>query len=1497
MSAQLVSRWERQNLVNLVEDLRHAGFPVGTSELIDATALLLALRDRALDLDDPTRLRSRLRPVFCKSAEQQQQFDAIFDEWWSRLTLTYRPPTPSASAGRAAQSSDTGRRLTPAWLAAVVVGAIAVIYLVAYAAYTFWPRPPIPPAPPTNVPGPSQSSQSLAGGVPKSGPGNSNRVEADRLLPAVRDNVEIRPRWIWLVGALPLCALVSISLPLLVLSRTRLRRRSEPMFLDLAPLTVEARRLVPPMSSAITDRLARHVRSHGIDIERFARRPTLDIRRTIEATLRNHGIPTLRWSVARVRPSYVVLIDVANERDPRGRLFYQWAERLRREGLDVELLLLRRTVSPRTTGDSATGHAASAESTTAESLRVCPAGLAGRAAEQGMPLTRLRAPAFGERLIVVSDGDPLVDVEGRWRTEALRAGLHRWRDRVLFTPVEPRDWGVREEAIERAERVADPGFIVLPLEESALAAWTDLVLTGQLSTVTLGDPQRFPALLRKGGGRRFVDDEPPAPETLERLIQQLQIYLGNYGFYWLAAIAVTPVVRWELTLLLGKAVLSRLPRLANETSLNESLSRNYRRLARLPWLQRETFPDWLRLRLLLELSDARRRELREVVESLLEKLPPRAVRDGLELDFERPPGTDVDWRDQRPPGTEPPGNRDLLYLGYMSGVSPEQLLLRAPRQWRSWAKQIPLRGARGWRRWLMRARERTRATFARWAWVDGLPYLGINRRRMLVSLTLALPLIGALVVAKQRAPSGPLLASTAFFEERPHPRVVSASSPAAVAFSADGQRIVSVGSDGALQWRDGRTGAPIGAPMPGQLDTNWWRVAFSRDDKLLASADWSVAFSRDGKLLASGASDGSVTVRDTQTGRPIKNLHIGALAFNASAIAFSPDSRTLATGFLGGIELWDAPTGQRISSRKTTRATLITGLNQISTIDFSPNGDRFVSGGEDGQVRLWNARDLTPIGTPLPGQTDSVYSVAFSPDGRRVVSGGADGALRLWDATSGALIGTSTRVAGSINAIVFSGDGNRVVSGGSDGRLRLWDGETGAAIGEPLEGHASDIVRLAISPDGSRIVSAGADDTLRLWEWQVAEPIGEPLKGPTNTADTIAFSPDGQRLATGSLDGTLQLWDAHAYESIGAPLVGHTGSVTSVAFSPDGNRLVSGSSDRTLRLWDIHSGAPALAPLSGHTGSVMSVAFSPDGQRVASAGFDGTVRLWDAWTGTPVGRPLLGHTAPVMSVAFSPDGRHLLSGSEDRTLRQWDVQTGQPVGAPLLGHTEGVLSVAFSRDGRRLVSGSDDGTARLWDARTGAPVAEPLRYSVPVELAVFTADGRRVVSRSSDSTLRVWDGGTGERIGSPLFRSSAMAVSPTGPYVAVRLVSYLAEIQMAGTMKRAQTIREAAQTGNADLRAEAERVKAEASLRAREAASIPKIMQLYRLNLYTPDVKRGAAPTYDALVQLVGNMPRWQPLYWLLGAVLILYIVMAMTLRYREIAALEKSVEKYGSRS
>ncbi|KAL0945101.1 hypothetical protein HGRIS_004254 [Hohenbuehelia grisea] len=188
----------------------------------------------------------------------------------------------------------------------------------------------------------------------------------------------------------------------------------------------------------------------------------------------------------------------------------------------------------------------------------------------------------------------------------------------------------------------------------------------------------------------------------------------------------------------------------------------------------------------------------------------------------------------------------------------------------------------------------------------------------------------------------------------------------------------------------------------------------------------------------------------------------------------------------------------------------------------------------------------------LRGHTDGVTSVAFSADGRRIVSGSCDTTVRVWDSSTGhpampPLEGHTDRV----TSVAFSPDGRHIVSGSWDETIRVWDASTGHAAMSPLEGHAGWVSSVAFSPDGRHIVSGSEDKTIRVWDTSTGHAAMPPLEGHTSPVNSVAFSPDGSHIASGSADKAIRVWDASTGHVTILPREGHDETITSVAGSRD----------------------------------------------------------------------------------------------------------------------------------------------------------------------------------------------------------------------------------------------------------------------------------------------------------------------------------------------------------
>ena len=159
-------------------------------------------------------------------------------------------------------------------------------------------------------------------------------------------------------------------------------------------------------------------------------------------------------------------------------------------------------------------------------------------------------------------------------------------------------------------------------------------------------------------------------------------------------------------------------------------------------------------------------------------------------------------------------------------------------------------------------------------------------------------------------------------------------------------------------------------------------------------------FSPDGKLLAI-VMDNEIVLRDVKTGNQIGTLT--GHEYRVRSIAFSPDSKTLASGgeFRDKtMRLWDIETGSsRIVMDPDWEVRYYNfDATVASTLAFSSDGQTLVSGMKSGIIYLWETAtgDIKQI---LRGHTDRVSHLFFSSGAKTLISASDDGSILIWDLT------------------------------------------------------------------------------------------------------------------------------------------------------------------------------------------------------------------------------------------------------------------------------------------------------------------------------------------------------------------------------------------------------------------------------------------------------------------------------------------------------------------
>ena len=168
-------------------------------------------------------------------------------------------------------------------------------------------------------------------------------------------------------------------------------------------------------------------------------------------------------------------------------------------------------------------------------------------------------------------------------------------------------------------------------------------------------------------------------------------------------------------------------------------------------------------------------------------------------------------------------------------------------------------------------------------------------------------------------------------------------------------------------------------------------------------------------------------------------------------------------------------------------------------IDFHPHLPLFVSGGDDGDIRVWNYKQKR-CNFVLKGHIDYIRTVFFHNELPWILSSSDDQTMRIWNYQSRSCVNIITGHSHYVMCAQFHPDKNYIVSCSLDSTVRIWDfsilrkklTETKNAssfIGieieciKILEGHERGANWVCFHP-GQNMIASGSDDRkIKLWKY------------------------------------------------------------------------------------------------------------------------------------------------------------------------------------------------------------------------------------------------------------------------------------------------------------------------------------------------------------------------------------------------------------------------------
>lgn len=485
-----------------------------------------------------------------------------------------------------------------------------------------------------------------------------------------------------------------------------------------------------------------------------------------------------------------------------------------------------------------------------------------------------------------------------------------------------------------------------------------------------------------------------------------------------------------------------------------------------------------------------------------------------------------------------------------------------------------------------------------------------------------------------------------------------------VKFSADGKRLFSAGSKGAIRVWNTSNLEMIEAIPTGQEGL----IDF--------------AVSKDGSTIVTGGDEGVLRAWNVDSRTKLTEIRDG---HPIRAITVAPDGKRFVIGtFNGRLVAYDTNQGATLFTKDTR-------YDWLSRVEFLANSSVVAACSSIGGIAFFDVdqqRELDWIMT----HSGAGGTFAISSNGKAMLVGAPTGAIRLLDTSDFRRASViphdlpvrDTQILSDQAAVTAFSDGSVGLIDFEQRSLRLLKQPDGAKI-PPV---------ISVAPDLGTIAIAIQDGSIELLdeEGKLIETIPSQHFDPAR----LKFSSSGDLLLVAGQAGTIvgysiQLHrDSIATESFSLEVEGET-IVRDVAVTGDRTRLAVGLSNHQVRFYDLSLGN-WLAESIDFESAPISIAFAEQDLVVGTR--DAFLSRVDRQTLRPVWRTKA-HIGHLNMIAIIPNGNAVATVGRDRFLRIWDLMSGD-LRVRISRHPHQVFAVSSSSDGKTLVTGGVEGQTRVW---------------------------------------------------------------------------------------------------------------------------------------------------------------------------------------------------------